>query len=311
MLMKRYWYPALLAAVLGFSLAVAEPSLRAQEKPKPDEKSKSEGKPKTEEKPKTEPAAKVEEKPKATVKTAVLTVSLPREDAELKIDSQVMRTTGIVREFDVGDLDPKKNYEYELTVKFEPNNYTTITRKKLITFKGSDATISADLSKDDPADKIVIRYVATPNDIVKEMMKLGKVGKDDVVYDLGCGDGRIVVAAVRDSNAKRGVGIDLDPERVKDSKATVKEAKLEGKVEIRQGDILDIKDLSDASVVMIYMSDELGKLLEPTLKKGLKPGSRIVSHRFTLGNWKPEKTITVKGEDGDEYTLHLWVVPKP
>jgi uncharacterized protein (TIGR03000 family) len=284
----------LLAALLGGLLLSSNLVISAQEKPKAEEK---------------KPDAKKPDE-KAKLNKAVLKITMPREDAELKIENQVMKSTGKVREFDVVDLDPKKKYDYELVAKFEPNNYTTITRKKVISFSGADSKIEVDLTKEQPDDKAVIRFVPTPDDIVKQMHKLGNVGKDDVVYDLGCGDGRIVISAVRDAGAKRGVGIDLDPERVKDSKAAVKEAKLEGKVEIRQGDILDIKDLSDATVVMIYMSDELGKLLEPKLKKGLKPGSRIVSHRFTLGDWKPEKTIQVMGEDGDEYTLHLWTVPK-
>lgn len=241
---------------------------------------------------------------------AVLKVTLPTDAAELKILDQVMKTTGKVREFDVVELDPKKTYEYDFVVKFEPNNYTTITRKKTISFKGSDATVAVDLSKDDPTDKAVIRFVPTPSDIVAKMLKLGEVGKDDIVYDLGCGDGRIVIAAVRDAKALHGVGIDIDPERIKESKENVKKAKLDDKVDIRQGDVLEVKDIADASVVMIYMSDELGKLIEPRLKKLLQPGTRIVSHRFTLGDWKPEKTINVPGDDGEEYTLHLWIVPK-
>ncbi len=243
-------------------------------------------------------------------KKAVLKVTVPNDAAELKIENQTMKTTGTDREFDIVGLDPKKTYEYELVVKFEPNNYTTITRKKSVNFKGSDATVAVDLTKEDAADKVVIRFVPTPEDIVAKMLDLGAVGKDDVVYDLGCGDGRIVIAAVRDKMALAGVGIDIDPERVKESQEAVKKAKLEGKVDIRQGDVLEIKDISEASVVMLYMGDELGKALEPRLKKLLQPGTRVVSHRFTLGDWKPEKTITVQGADGEEYVLHLWTVPK-
>ncbi|QEL20264.1 TIGR03000 domain-containing protein [Limnoglobus roseus] len=292
-------FPILLLAV-GLATAALGPWARAQDKPKADDKAKADDKKAVDKKADDKkPAAK-----------AVLKVTVPNDAAELKIENQTMKTTGKTREFDVVGLDPKKTYEYELVVKFEPNNYTTITRKKTVSFKGSDATITADLTKDDPSDKAVIRFVPTPDDIVAKMLDLGKVGKDDVVYDLGCGDGRIVIAAVRDKHALAGVGIDLDPERVKESKEAVKKAKLEDKVDIRQGDVLEIKDISEASVVMIYMSDELGKLLEPRLKKLLQPGTRIVSHRFTLGDWKPEKTITVQGDDGDEYTLHLWTVPK-
>ncbi len=292
--MARYLRLLALALMAGLTMAAV-----AQEKPKADEKAKPDDKKKAEEKPKAPATNK-----------AVLKVTVPNETAELKIDNQVMKTVGKAREFDVVGLDPKKEYEYELIVKFEPNNYTTITRKKTVVFKGSQTEIVADLSKDQPDDKAVIRFVPTPDDIVKKMLELGKVGKDDVVYDLGCGDGRIVIAAVRDGKALAGIGVDLDPERVKESRENVKKANLEGKVEIRQGDVLEIKDLADASVVMLYMSDELGKLLEPRLKKLLQPGARVVSHRFTLGDWKPDQTVNVMGDDGDEYTLHVWTVPK-
>jgi uncharacterized protein (TIGR03000 family) len=284
--MPRTFRTGLLALTAAFSMAAVSFHAAAQEK-KADDKKADEKK----------------------LGKAVLKVTVPNDTAELKIDNQLMKTTGKVREFDVVGLDPKKTYEYEIVIKFEPNNYNTITRKKTVTFKGTETQIVADLTKDDPTDKVVIRFVPTPDDIVAQMLKLGSVGKDDIVYDLGCGDGRIVIAAVRDAKALAGVGIDLDPERVKESTEAVKKAKLEDKVEIRQGDVLEIKDLADASVVMIYMSDELGKLLEPRLKKLLQPGTRVVSHRFTLGEWKPEKTINVMGDDGDEYTLHLWTVP--
>lgn len=278
----------LLALSAAFGMAAASFFAAAQEK-KADDKKAEEKKP---------------------LGKAVLKITVPTDTAELKIDNQLMKTTGKVREFDVVGLDPKKTYEYEVVVKFEPNNYNTITRKKSITFKGTETEIKVDVTKDEPTDKVVIRFVPTPDDIVAQMLKLGQVGKEDIVYDLGCGDGRIVIAAVRDAKALAGIGVDLDPERVKESTEAVKKAKLEDKVEIRQGDVLEIKDLADASVVMIYMSDELGKLLEPRLKKLLQPGTRVVSHRFTLGEWKPEKTVNVMGDDGDEYTLHLWTVPK-
>ena len=219
-----------------------------------------------------------------------------------------MKTTGKAREFDVVGLDPKKDYEYELVIKFEPNNYTTITRKAVVTFKGSQAEIVADLTKDQADDKAFIRFVPTPDDIVKKMLELGKVGKDDIVYDLGCGDGRIVIAAVRDAKALAGIGVDFDIERVKESKENVKKAKLEKEITIIEGDALKDRDYSEATVVLLYMGNEFNNLLRPILEKQLKPGSRIVSHRFVMGDWAPDKTIKVTGADGDEYTLHLWTV---
>src|SRR5262249_58541489 len=108
--------------------------------------------------------------------------------------------------------------------------------------------------------------------------------------------------------AKRGVGIDLDLDRVKDSILNAQQHKVDRKIEFRQGDVLDVKDLSDASVVMLYMGEDVNLKLRPILKKTLKPGSRIVSHRFLMGDWKPDKTITVKDKEGEDYKLHLWTI---
>ncbi len=189
----------------------------------------------------------------------------------------------------------------------DPNNYTTITRTKTVTFKAGKE-ITVDLKQKDPNDRVKIRWVPTPKDIAKEMAKMAKMGKEDVVYDLGCGDGIMIITAVKELGAKKGVGIDLDPVRVKEATAAAKAAGVDNKIEIRMGDILDVKDISDASVVMLYLADEMNLRLRPMLWKSLKPGSRIVSHRFIMGDWKPDVTKEVKGEDGDEYTLHLWTI---
>src|SRR5207237_4441023 len=104
----------------------------------------------------------------------------------------------------------------------------------------ADATLKIDMTKEDPRwkDDIVVRYVPTPNEVVDAMCRLGKVGKDDVVYDLGCGDGRMVIRAVEIFGAKRGVGIDLDAKLVKECKENAKKAGVEGKVSFREGDVL-------------------------------------------------------------------------
>lgn len=243
---------------------------------------------------------------------SVVTVTVPTEDAELKIQGKVTKTPGLKREFDTPALEAGKFYEYTFEVKYAPNNYTTIKRTRAVTFKIGDA-VNVDLTKESPDDKAVIRYVPTPDDVVLRMLKLGNVGKDDVVYDLGCGDARMVIAAVKDAGAKKGVGIDIDPERITESKANVAKEKLEKKVEILQGDLLDEKVLAkvaDATVILIYMGDEFNNILKPRLLKVLKPGTRIVSHRFKMGDWKPDESIKVTGEDGDEYELHLWTVKK-
>ena len=243
--------------------------------------------------------------PAGGVKTK-LKITVPQDDAELLIEEKATKATGKVREFETPPLESGKMYEYAFKVSWRPNNYTIITRNKAVTFKaGEELTI--DLTKDDAKDKAVIRFVPTPDDIVSQMVKLAGVKADDIVFEPGCGDARITIAAVK-AGAKKGVGVDLDPERVTESKANVKAAGVEGKVEIRLGDALDIKDLSDANVVFLYMADEFNALLRPILWKQLKVGTRIVSHRFTMGDWKPDRSLTVKGEDGDEYLLHIWTI---
>ncbi len=202
----------------------------------------------------------------------------------------------------------------EITVKVEalivPNNYTEITRFKEVKVKGGD-TVSVDLTaKDKKTDKIVVRFVATPEDIVDRMSELAKMTKDDVVYDLGCGDAVMLIRPIIKNMAKRGVGVEYDPKVMKLAIENIKKHKLEDKIEIRQGDMLKLtaKDVADASVVLLYIGDDLGERVGPLLQKALKPGARIVSHRFTLGDWTPTKTVTVKGSDGSEYELHLWIV---
>lgn len=243
-------------------------------------------------------------------KTIKLKVLLPHDDAVLSIEGTRMSATGKTREFESPALPVGKKYEYTLVAVIKPNNYTTITRKRVFDVEpGKNYDVDMRTNEKQSPDDIVIRWVPTPDDIVQEMLKLGKLTKDDVVYDLGCGDGRMVIAAVK-AGAKRGVGIDIDPAKVKESKEAAQRAGVADKVEIREGDVLKVKDVSDASLILLYMSDDLNLALRPILQKQLKPGSRIVSHRFIMGDWKPEKEVTIKGQDGDEYELKLWIVGK-
>jgi precorrin-6B methylase 2 len=159
---------------------------------------------------------------------------------------------------------------------------------------------------DDPRDRVRVIYVPTPQDVADAMIKLAEVGPSDVVFEPGCGDARITITAVR-AGARRGVGIDIDPERVTESRALVKEAGLSDRIDIREGDALDIRDLSQATVVFLYMGEHFNLLIRPNLWKELKVGARIVSHRFTMGDWKPDRTVSV-GVNGPEYELHLWTV---
>jgi uncharacterized protein (TIGR03000 family) len=244
---------------------------------------------------------------KAKVKS-IIKVTVPNEKAELMIEKETMKTTGLTREFETPELEPGTKWDYTFTLKFAPNNYTTITRVKTVTFAAGD-TVAVDLTQAQPDDKAVIRFVPTPKDVADAMAKLAKVGKDDVVIDLGCGDGALVLAGIR-AGAKKGIGVDIDPKRVEEAKAAAKEAGVADKTEFREGDALAItaKDLADVTVVMMYMSDELGAIIKPKLLAAAKPGTRIVSHRFLIGDWKPDQTKEMTGEDGETYKLHVWTV---
>jgi SAM-dependent methyltransferase len=157
-----------------------------------------------------------------------------------------------------------------------------------------------------------IEYVPTPENVVAKMLEVAKVGKNDVVYDLGCGDARIIITAAKKFGAK-GIGYDIDPVRVKESRENVKKAGVEHLVTIEQKDIFTV-DLSPATVVTLYLLPELNVRLIPQLEK-LKPGSRIVSHDFDMEGVEPEKWWTViakdhrdKNKDREHY-VYLWKTP--
>jgi uncharacterized protein (TIGR03000 family) len=240
---------------------------------------------------------------------ATLKVHLPDANVKLTIQDVVTKQGGMERVFQSPPLDPGKDYTYKLVAKWEPNNYTKITRTRTVKVQAGQ-TVDVDMRQNDEKqpDDILVRYVPTPNEVVEAMLKLGKVGKDDVVFDLGCGDGRIVITAVEKYGAKRGIGVDIDPERIKDSVANAKAAKVEDKVEFRMEDVLKIKDYSEGNVIMLYMGDDLNVALRPILQASLKPGSRIVSHRFKMGDWKPDQTINITDKQGRPYQLHLWTI---
>jgi cyclopropane fatty-acyl-phospholipid synthase-like methyltransferase len=136
------------------------------------------------------------------------------------------------------------------------------------------------------------------------MLKLGEVKRGDVLYDLGSGDGRIPIAAAKQFGV-RGVGIDIDPERIAEANANAKEAGVANLVRFRQEDLFRA-NISEATVVTLYLLPSLNEKLMPKLLADLKPGTRIVSHAFLMGDWKPEQTVEVDGGG----TIYRWTVPQ-
>ncbi len=209
-------------------------------------------------------------------------------------------------------LTTAKDKDYvDIKVVWETNNYTKIIRPRKVTAKDGEIIVNFRVKSDTEKDEFVIGFYPTPQEVVDKMCEMAKVTKDDVVYDLGCGDGRLVITAVKKFGAKKGIGVDLDPVRIKESKANAKEAGVEDKVEFRVGDVLKVKDLSDANVVLLYMGDDVDELLKPILQKTLKPGSRVVSHRFLMGaDWPPDRTEVVRDTEIGECEVHLWTIKK-
>jgi ribosomal protein L11 methylase PrmA len=146
-------------------------------------------------------------------------------------------------------------------------------------------------------------FVPTPQEVVEDMLRLADVKKGDVLYDLGSGDGRIPVTAAR-LHGVRGVGIDIDPERIREARDNARRNGVEHLVQFRQQDLFEA-DFREATVVTLYLLPDLNLKLQPRLLAELKPGTRIVSHQFDMGDWKPAKKLEVNGR-----TVYFWVVPE-
>ena len=156
----------------------------------------------------------------------------------------------------------------------------------------------------EPAQEVKkdVPYVPTPQEVVDEMLKVAEVKKGDVLYDLGCGDGRIVITAAQKYGV-RGVGIDIDPQRIKESNENAQKAGVTNRVKFLQQNLFDA-NLREATVVTLYLLPDINLKLLPKLLRELKPGTRIVSHAFDMGDWKPEKTVDVDGR-----TIYFWTIP--
>jgi SAM-dependent methyltransferase len=147
-------------------------------------------------------------------------------------------------------------------------------------------------------------YVTTPPQIVGAMLELAGVSNGDTVYDLGCGDGRIVISAAKKYGA-RGVGIDLNPARIEEARANAQAAGVTERVSFEVNDLFDA-DIRSATVVAVYLLPEVNIRLRTRLLRELKPGTRVVSHSFDMGDWKPDKEKLMEGDH-----LYLWTIPKP
>ena len=154
-----------------------------------------------------------------------------------------------------------------------------------------------------PSRRPDVIYVPTPEPVVEAMLQVANVTSKDVVYDLGCGDGRIPVTAARKYGA-HGVCFDIDPERIKEANENVAKNNVGNLVRVVQGDLFE-QDLSGASVITLYLLPSLNVKLMPKLMKECKPGTRIVSHAFDMGDWKPEKELDVEGR-----RVYYWTIPK-
>jgi precorrin-6B methylase 2 len=149
-----------------------------------------------------------------------------------------------------------------------------------------------------------VPYVPTPQAVVERMLQIANVNSNDIVYDLGSGDGRIPITAVRQFNAQRAVGVDINPERIREANQNAQSANVTDRVEFRQQDLFET-DLSNATVVTLYLLSDVNLRLRPKLLSELKPGTRIVSHAFDMGDWEPEQVERVEGR-----TIYYWTVPE-
>ena len=147
-----------------------------------------------------------------------------------------------------------------------------------------------------------VHFVPTPPDVVDEMLRMANVSKKDIIYDLGSGDGRIVIAAAKKYGA-RGVGIDIDPERIREARENAEKEGVAHLVEFREEDLFTA-DISKATVVTLYLLERLNLRLRPRLLCALQPGTRIVSHAFGMGDWEPEKKSELNG-----YRIYFWSIP--
>jgi tRNA G37 N-methylase Trm5 len=151
-----------------------------------------------------------------------------------------------------------------------------------------------------------VPYVPTPEKVVEKMLEIASVGPEDIVYDLGCGDGRIVITAVKKFNVKKAVGIEINDERIREALENIKKNRVEFKAQIIKGNFFEIP-ISEATVVTMFLLTNVNEMLKPKLETELKPGTRVVSHEFEIRGWTPKQVIKV--EDGNmSHVVYLYVI---
>jgi uncharacterized protein (TIGR03000 family) len=257
---------------------------------------------------------------------AFLNVKVPA-DAKLQIGDHVTQQKGAMRRFVTPGLLLDKTYSYTLKATFKGNDGKEVVVEDTVrvaagkttdvdlTKPKADAKKAGDEEKkkgdakkgeeEKPKRPPDVIFVGTPPDVVEEMLKVADVKKTDLLYDLGCGDGIIVVTAAKKIGCKT-VGYDIDPKRVKEAKEKAKEAKVEDLVTIEEKDIFTL-DLTKATVIATYLLDDLNKKLVAQFKQ-MKDGTRIVCHDYDIPGYKPDKKTTVR-VSGREHRVYLYTVP--
>ena len=271
-------------------------------------------------------------KAQAEEKPAYIVISLPA-DARLEIEGVATKSSGDTRRFQSPSLVVGKKYVYTVKAVWTHDGKEVVVERPVTVQAGQEAVVDLrpTTTKKDPGPalkptepqpkverpkpeaasnqlgQILAPDVGTPPELIDAVLELAGVGKSDVVYDLGCGDGRIVIAAAKKFGAK-GVGVDIDKALVQKAEAAARQVAVEGRTSFRVEDALAVADLGDATVVTLYLLPASNLLLRPILQKQLKPGARIVSLDFDMGDWKPAKTKSVTDSEGVAHTLYLWQI---
>ncbi|HEY7424937.1 MAG TPA: TIGR03000 domain-containing protein [Gemmataceae bacterium] len=248
---------------------------------------------------------------------AILRIRLPA-DARLVVEGQETKQTGPNRRFTSPPLTPGKKYNYTFEWTYRKDG-KPVTQTRIVYFRaGENKEVDLTTEEDQASDKkkpepggaareLDVPFVPTPQDVVDTMLKLAVIEEKDVVYDLGCGDGRIVITAAKKYGCK-AIGFDLDPERVKESRENVKAKGVEKLVKIEKKDLFEV-DLKPASVVTLYLLPDVNEKLIPQLEQ-LKPGTRILSHDFTIKGIEPKDSVKVTSkEDGQTHMIYVWIAP--